>query len=253
MAKLKRIAAFILAAITIFCLAAGVKHSGAYTVYTLATAKRKLPIYSVEREDKKIAISFDCAWGVEHTDELLSTMEKYNVKCTFFAVQFWIEKYPDYAKKIVGKGHGLETHSKTHPKMSKLSRDEIKAELTSSKDAIEKVTGRKVTLFRPPFGDYNDKVITCAEELGLYPIQWDVDSLDWKDYGADNIVKTVLNHKNLKDGAIILMHNGAKYTKDALPRIIEGLKEKGYEIVPVSQIIYTDNYEINHAGEQIKK
>ena len=253
MAKTKRLAAFILAAITIFCLAAGVKHSGAYTLYTLATAKRKLPIYSVEREDKKIAISFDCAWGAEYTDELLSTMEKYNVKCTFFAVQFWVEKYPDYAKKIVGKGHGLETHSKTHPKMSKLSREEIKAELTSSKAAIEKVTGQKVTLFRPPFGDYNDKVITCAEELGLYPIQWDVDSLDWKDYGADNIVKTVLNHKNLKDGAIILMHNGAKYTKDALPRIIEGLKEKGYEIVPVSQIIYTDNYEINHAGEQIKK
>ena len=78
------------------------------------------------------------------------------------------------------------------------------------------------------------------------------DSLDWKDYGADNIVKTVINHKNLKDGAIILMHNGAKYTKDALERVIVGLKEKGYEIVPVSEIIYTDNYEINHAGEQIK-
>lgn len=81
-------------------------------------------------------------------------------------------------------------------------------------------------LFRPPYGDYNNTLIEAADECGYYTIQWSVDSLDWKDYGADNIVKTVLNHKNLKDGAIILMHNGAKYTKDALPRIIEGLKEK---------------------------
>ena len=251
MAKLKRIAAFILAAITIFCLAAGVKHSGAYTVYTLATAKRKLPIYSVEREDKKIAISFDCAWGVEHTDELLSTMEKYNVKCTFFAVQFWVKKYPDYAKKIIEKGHGLETHSKTHPKMSKLSREEIKAELTSSKDAIEDVTGQKVTLFRPPFGDYNDKVITCAEELGLYPIQWDVDSLDWKDLSADKIAARVL--KRVKSGSIILMHNNGLHTAESLPLIFEPLLANGYEFVRIDDLIYKENYEIRSDGVQIKK
>ena len=251
MAKTKRVAAFILAAITIFCLAAGVKHSGAYTLYTLATAKRKLPIYSVEREDKKIAISFDCAWGAEYTDELLSAMEKYNVKCTFFAVQFWVEKYPDYAKKIVGKGHGLETHSKTHPKMSKLSRDEIKAELTSSKAAIEKITGRKVTLFRPPFGDYNDKLITCAEESGLYPIQWDVDSLDWKDLSADKIAARVL--KKVKSGSIILMHNNGLHTAESLPLIFGPLLANGYEFVRIDDLIYKENYEIRSDGTQIKK
>ena len=151
----------------------------------------------------------------------------------------------------MGKGHGLETHSKTHPKMSKLSRDEIKAELTSSKDAIEKVTGRKVTLFRPPFGDYNDKVITCAEELGLYPIQWDVDSLDWKDLSADKIAARVL--KRVKSGSIILMHNNGLHTVESLPLIFEPLLANGYEFVRIDDLIYKENYEIRSDGAQIKK
>lgn len=78
-----------------------------------------------------------------------------------------------------------------------------------------------------------------------------MDSLDWKNYGVDSIVSTVLNHKALGNGSIILMHNGAKYTKDALPAVIEGLQKKGYEIVPISKLIYKENYEINHEGRQI--
>lgn len=166
----KAVALFAAACLTIIVCAAYLNASGKYSVYTYATAKKKLPIYSVERTDNKISISFDCAWGTEYTDEILRTLEMYNVKCTFFAVQFWVEKYPDYCKKITAAGHGLETHSKTHPHMSKLSQEEIKAELLSSKEAIEEITGKTVTLFRPPFGDYNDKVISGAEDVtGLKP------------------------------------------------------------------------------------
>lgn len=91
-----------------------------------------------------------------------------------------------------------------------------------------------------------------AKENGYYTIQWDVDSLDWKDYGVDNIINTVVNHKNLGNGSIILCHNGAKYTAEALEAVITGLQEKGYEIVPVSELIYKDNYHMDVTGRQIK-
>ena len=191
-----------------------------------------------------------------HFDHIMAAdaiRDKYDVKVTFFMTGGWIESYPEDVKSILAHGHDLGNHSEKHKHMSTISMRECEEELMGPHKKVQELTGYDMFLFRPPYGDYNNTLIEAADECGYYTIQWSVDSLDWKDYGADNIVKTVLNHKNLKDGAIILMHNGAKYTKDALPRIIEGLKEKGYEIVPVSQIIYTDNYEINHAGEQIKK
>lgn len=226
---------------------------GIYGQSKVKAAGRKIPIYSVKREDKKVALSFDAAWGNEDTQILLETLDKYDVKVTFFMTGGWIESYPEDVKSIFAHGHDLGNHSEKHKYMSTISMRECEEELMGPHKKVQELTGYDMFLFRPPYGDYNNTLIEAADECGYYTIQWSVDSLDWKDYGADNIVKTVLNHKNLKDGAIILMHNGAKYTKDALPRIIEGLKEKGYEIVPVSQIIYTDNYEINHAGEQIKK
>ena len=106
-------------------------------------------------------------------------------------------------------------------------------------------------LFRPPFGEYDNKVIEGAEECGYYTIQWDVDSLDWKEFGVEHEVNQVLNHKHLGNGSIILFHNDAKYTPQALDTIIKGLKEKGYEIVPISELIIKDNYSINHEGRQI--
>ena len=120
--------------------------------YAAFAKKRALPIYSVEREDKTISISFDCAWGVEHTDELLKIMDEQDVKCTFFMVQFWAEKYPEYVQKIAAAGHEIGTHSRTHPKMSELTKEQIVSELKTSCEAIEKITGKKTELFRPPFG-----------------------------------------------------------------------------------------------------
>lgn len=78
-----------------------------------------------------------------------------------------------------------------------------------------------------------------------------VDSLDWKDYGADTIIKNVCNHKNLGNGSIILCHNGAKYTAQALDTILMQLKNDGYEVIPVSQLVHKNNYHMNHEGRQI--
>ena len=209
---------------------------------------RLLPVYSVEREDKQIAITFDCAWGVEHTDAILDALGEANVSATFFCVQFWAEEHPDYLKKISEAGHEVGTHSATHPKMSTLSEEGIRAELTTSARAITEVTGRPVTLFRPPFGDYNNAVIQTSLSLGLMPVQWDVDSLDWQDLSAGGITERVV--KQARSGSIILCHNNGLNTAEAVPVIIDTLRARGYTFVPVGELVYRENYTIDHTGRQ---
>ena len=164
----------------------------------------------------------------------------------------WVESYPDDVKALKEAGHDLGNHSQNHKNMSQISDQEKTQELMSVHNKVKELTGVDMQLFRPPYGDYDDKVVLNAKENGYYTIQWDVDSLDWKDYGVDNIINTVLNHKNLGNGSIILCHNGAKYTAEALEALITGLQEKGYEIVPISELIYKDNYHMDVAGRQIK-
>ena len=225
----------------------------AKSVFSAAVAKteRLLPIYCVETEKPQVAISFDAAWGADDTDTLLEILDKNDVKTTFFMCGYWVEKYPDEVKKIAEAGHDLGNHSATHPHMSQLSKEQIKTELANAGNAVEELTGVKMDLFRAPFGEYTNDVITAAEECGYYTVQWDIDSLDWKEYGTEAEINQVLNHKHLGNGSIILFHNDAKYTPDALDTIIKGLKDKGYEIVPVSELIIRDNYTINSEGRQI--
>ena len=165
----------------------------------------------------------------------------------------WVEKYPEDVKKIYEAGHDLANHSENHKNMSQLSDADCQSELNKVHEKVKKLTGVDMELFRPPYGDYDNHVIRNATCCGYYTIQWDVDSLDWKDYGVDSIVKTVCEHKNLRNGSIILMHNGAKYTAEALPKVIEGLKGKGYEIVPISELIYKENYHLDVSGRQFKE
>ncbi len=221
--------------------------SGAAEVYS--SAQRSLPIYCVGRDDNKIAISFDCAWGVEHTDDILKNLSDGKVRATFFAVEFWAKEHPDYLKKVSDAGHEVGTHSATHSYMSRLSKSEIEGELRSSSDAITAVTGKAVELFRPPFGDYDDLLIDTANAMGLYPVQWDVDSLDWKDLSASDIAERVVSR--VKSGSIILCHNNGLHTAEALPIIIDTLKARGYTFVPVGELIYRDSYTIDATGKQL--
>ena len=132
--------------------------------------------------------------------------------------------------------------------MSKLNAEEIKTELTTSSEAIEKVTGGKVELFRAPYGDYDDELIKTASELGYYTIQWDVDSLDWKDLSASDIAMRVVN--NVKNGSIILLHNNGLHTAEAVPVILETLKNRGFTFLPVDELIYKENYVVDGTGMQ---
>ena len=213
---------------------------------------RELPIYSVETEEKKVALSFDAAWGNEDTQEILDILAKYNVRATFFMTGGWVESYPEDVKKIQAAGHDLGNHSENHKNMSQLTDEQCQEELMKVHNKVKELTGVEMNLFRPPYGDYDNHVITNAKACGYYAIQWSVDSLDWKDYGVDSIIKTVTEHKELKNGAIILMHNGAKYTHEALPTVIEKLQTAGYELVPISELIYKDNYHLDVTGRQIQ-
>ena len=222
-------------------------HTGAYAVY-FGNTPRLIPIYSVEREDKTVAISFDCAWGTEYTDAILNALKVSEVRATFFMVEFWTKKYPDFVKKIDDAGCEIGTHSSTHSYMSRQNAEEIKAELTTSSEAIEAVTGKKVELFRPPYGDYDDELVSTATSLGYYTIQWDVDSLDWRDLSASDISMRVIN--SVKSGSIILMHNNGLHTAEAVPIILETLKNRGYTLVPIGVLISRENYTIDNTGRQ---
>lgn len=212
--------------------------------------EKELPIYSVDTEEKRIAISFDAAWGNEYTKDILDILDKYNIKSTFFLVGFWVDKYPDDVKEIYDRGHDIGNHSANHPYMTKLSEEQILAELNITGNKIEEITGEKPILFRPPFGDYNDRLIQLCKENGYYVIQWDVDSLDWKEIGAQPVVDRVI--RNIDNGSIVLFHNNASYIKEYLPIVIERIQDEGYKIVPVSQLIYKDDYYMDHTGRQIK-
>lgn len=213
---------------------------------------RELPIYCVETQEKKIALSFDAAWGNEDTAKILEILEKHDVHVTFFMTGGWVESYPDDVKAILAAGHDLGNHSENHKNMSQLSDEEKKEELMKVHTKVQELTGYDMFLFRPPYGDYDNAVVNVAKDCGYYTIQWDVDSLDWKDYGVDSIIKTVTQHKHLGNGSIILCHNGAKYTAQALDTLIATLKNEGYTFVPISELIYKDGYHMNHEGRQIK-
>ena len=212
---------------------------------------RELPIYCVQTDKPQIAISFDAAWGNEDTRRILEILKKNDVKATFFMTGGWVESYPDDVRAIYADGHDLGNHSQNHKNMSQLSDEECKQELLSVHEKVKELTGYEMFLFRPPYGDYDNHVITNARSIGYYSIQWDVDSLDWKDYGTTSIINTVTRHKHLGNGSIILCHNGAKYTAEALDSLIQELKARGYTFVPLSELIYRDHYHLDQEGRQI--
>ncbi len=233
----------------VLVLAAGLLGWSKWGFETAFSQGRELPIYSVDTGEKKIAISFDCAWGNEHTKPILDILDQYDVKTTFFMVEFWAEKFPEDVLEIYNRGHEIGNHSSSHPDMSALSVEDISKELKGAEDAIVKITGQKPTVFRPPFGAYSNSLIQTCESLGYYVIQWDVDSLDWKNITADQIIDRVT--RNVKPGSIVLFHNNAEFVEDYLPSILDRLKSEGYEIVPVGQLIMKENYHMDHTGKQV--
>ena len=213
-----------------------------------SATERQLPIYCVQKDYKVVSISFDAAWGNEDTQQLIDILARYNVKATFFVVGQWVDKYPESVKALHDAGHEVMNHSNTHAHYPQLSADQVVADLNACNDKIEAVTGVRPTLVRLPYGDYDDSSVNAVRSIGMEPIQWDVDSLDWKDLAAGEITQRVTS--KVQPGSIVLFHNAALHTPEALPAIIQTLLQEGYTFVPISQIILTGEYTIDHTGRQ---
>lgn len=216
-----------------------------------AASQKKLPIYCVDSSSKKVALTFDAAWGADKTSEIMDILEKEGLRGTFFLVGFWIDKYPEKVREIHERGHLIGNHSTNHLHMNKLSKDEIAKEITLTSQKIQSIAGYSPTYFRPPFGEYGNKMLEYAEETGVQVIQWDVDTLDWKGLSGGEIATRVINR--VKDGSIILCHNNADHITEALPLIIAALKNKGLTAVRLDELVMSSDYYIDSNGKQIKK
>ena len=219
-------------------------------VVGVSAAKRELPVYCVQQDEKIVALSFDAAWGNEDTQTLIDILDQYGVNTTFFVVGDWVDKYPESVQALAEAGNEVMNHSSNHAHFSALSTNEIIADISACNDKIEAVTGARPTLFRCPYGEYNDTVIETINGMEMTPIQWNVDSLDWKGISASEILSRVKS--GVVPGSIILFHNAAEHTPEALADIIEYLLAEGYEIVPVSELLLSGDYEIDHTGMMIK-
>ncbi len=213
---------------------------------TSSAQERSIPIYCVDDNDNRVSISFDAAWGNEQTESLLDTLEEYDVTATFFLVGDWVRNYPDDVKAIYDAGHDVGNHSDTHPYMTQLDTASMKSEIDNCNSEIEAITGECPTLFRAPYGDYDNTVVDTVTGMGMYCVQWDVDTLDWEGLSAEEMCERVRN--NVQSGSIILMHNGGENTPEALPMIIECLRELGYEIVPISELLLDGDYTTDYEG-----
>ena len=218
------------------------------TAISASATERQLPIYCVHRDQKVCAISFDAAWGDASTADLVGILNRYGVKATFFVIGDWAEQYPQDVKMLHANGMEVMNHSSSHGHMNQMSAEEIIADVEQCNDQIEDITGQRPTLIRCPYGEYDDHVISAIRSIGMEPIQWDVDSLDWKEISAQEIAQRVTSR--VQSGSIVLFHNAALHTPEALPGILECLLQEGYTFVPISELILEEPYTIDHTGRQ---
>ncbi len=215
-----------------------------------APQKKLLPIYSVEREDKALCITFDCAWGAEDIDKIISVLKKNDCPAAFFVLGTWAQNNPEAVKKLVAAGHEIGNHSYNHTLYTTLSIEQMAEDIKKCDDAVSKITGSVPFLFRAPSGDYNNAVVQAAETAKKLYMQWSLDSLDWKGLTASQIKERIV--PNVKSGDIILFHNGTPHTAEALDSILSELRKNGFTFVKASDFVYRNDFTLDHTGRQIK-
>lgn len=192
------------------------------------------PIYKGEADEKEVAFACNVVWGNEYLPDMLRIFKENDIEITFFIGGDWADKYPDELKAIFNEGHELGNHGYGHKKQSQLNIEQNKQEILKAEEAIKKVTGIKTSLFAPPYGDVNETVTNSAEALGYKVIMWSIDTIDWNTKDYNKIIERV--EKKQHNGAIILMHP-TEVTVKALPEMIRTLKDKGYEVESVSEVL----------------
>lgn len=210
---------------------------------------RRLPIYSVKTEKKEIALTFDAAWGNSDTDRLLEILKKYQAKATFFCTGQWVSRYPEDVRKIHAAGHAVGNHSDRHLHIQKLTAEQLRADTENCNRKIAALTGSKPLLYRGPYGEYSNALLEMTDSLGMYAIQWNVDSRDWqKKKTAQQMAQAVC--ENSGNGSILLFHNDTPQTPQAVELVLKRLTGDGYRFVTADRLIYRQNFRLDAAGCQ---
>lgn len=234
--------------LTVGLVSYNLAYNHAATTATNSSVQKQLPIYCVENDKKQVAITFDCAWEDNDTDEIIKILNTYHAKATFFCVGEWVDRCGASVQKLSKDGQEIMNHSDQHTYPTKQSSEELVKDIESCSQKIEQLTGVKPTLYRAPAGDYNESVVSTVKKAGYQMIQWSVDSLDWKGLSVDEICDRVLDQT--KSGDILLFHTGKENTPKALAQILKTLSDQGYTFVPVSELLLKDNYTIDANGMQ---
>jgi polysaccharide deacetylase family sporulation protein PdaB len=195
-----------------------------------------------DRHVKKVALTFDDGPNQPYTAEILKILKENDVRATFFLVGKNVEGDPQTARDIVAAGHFIGNHSYDHHNLLTRTNAQVRREILMAEKAIEAATGQRTVLFRPPYGDKNTLTVNQTQKLGYVMVEWSVSGEDWRRPGADRIVRNIV--KSVRNGAIILLHDGDKarhgdrsQTVEALPNIIDQLRQKGYEFVTVPELL----------------
>lgn len=198
---------------------------------SVKTSEANLNISDMKGTIPRVALTFDDGPSTKYTEKLLKGLKKRGVKATFFLTGERIS----YSKKIVKRmkkdGHVIGNHTYTHIDLAKTGYNEAKKEIEDTNNAIKEITGEKPKFLRPPYGDWNEKLL---EETDMSIVLWSVDPEDWKDRNADVVAKRVI--KSTRPGDIILLHDIFGTSVDAALKIVDELQSKGYQFVTVDQI-----------------
>ncbi len=221
------------------------------SVYNSVTNVKKIkPICSVDTIKNELALTFDCAWNNDGLSDVLKTLKEHNAKATFFVTGVWARKYTEDLAKIYAEGHEIGNNSQTHTHLINMQQNAFSNELKACHDTVNELLNIDMTSFRSPYSEYNNVILDAIHKHNYYPIKWNIDSLDWKEYGINQLVNNVTQNKDLKNGSIISFHLGSKYTHLALPEILDELIHKGYQFKQVNELIYKNNYTIEADGTQ---
>ncbi|WP_371755611.1 polysaccharide deacetylase family sporulation protein PdaB [Ferviditalea candida] len=245
--KLRRIFVILMAAL----FTAGIIYSEKNNI-SVFSANEPSAIYSVVTDKKLIALTFDISWGEKRPEPIIQILKDKGVtNATFFLSSPWTKSHPEIVKQIVDAGFEIGSHGHKHVNYSTLNDEEIRKQIQTADQILKESTGQTPMLIRMPNGDFDKRVLRIANQLGYTVIQWDTDSLDWMNKGVNNIINRVLTKAH--PGDIVLMHasDSCKQTHEALPVIIDKLREQGYQFVTVSQLINQSKMKDNPIRDQM--
>lgn len=214
-----------------------------------AGVPRRLPVYSVQTDEKVLALTFDCAWENSDTDKLLALLSEFNVKATFFTTGDWCRRYPEDVKRLFSAGHAIENHSDQHPHVASIPTEKLRTDTDACNETITALTGSAPRYYRAPYGEYANAMLAVIEdELSLQVIQWDVDSRDWQKRSAEEMAASVI--PAVQNGSILLFHNDTPNTPEALRLIIPALQKQGYRFVLLPELVRPIGTPTDHTGRQ---